>query len=154
MATLEKRVTGFQTAGIYPLDSNKFNTDAFAPARHVKELVVTHDNIKEKINAPADNQSSTEGRNFLDLQSSTSTIGRNPVNLLDTTSTSTSQFKPKISVQKISPVPTLVMSEQLRKGNTKNQHSEIFTSSSIQASFEIAKKKKQASFNIKEETNF
>ncbi|KAJ4430341.1 hypothetical protein ANN_22557 [Periplaneta americana] len=155
VATLEKGVKGFQSAGIFPLNPNKFSTEDFANTPAIElPVVINEDEEEENTVQPVDTQLSTSSTG---LQPSTSSTGLQPSTSkanLSTDHISSSSCTPMgtksnvglgigLRVKDISPVPCQSKPTQLGKRHAKKQHSEIVTSTPMKAVFEEAKRKKQ-----------
>lgn len=129
VATMEKCVSGFRTAGICPLDPDKFKEDDFAPSKHVREYAI------EGCSADADDSavSGAEAANSLP------DIGSNSLIDLQVSQPSTSKDN---SFLALAPIQKQVNKEIKRKP-PKKQNSKILTSTPIGKELEAAEEKKR-----------
>ena len=151
VATLEKGVTGFLTAGIHPLDPNKFEEDDFVAARQIDSTVCIQDDEEEQQNSsrstsdPLSVPESTDQNNAdLEMEPVPSTSGGNDKVSQPFCSRHT------VSVKEISPIPKPCSSKSGRRRVTRKQHSEIITSTPMKAYFEDINNKKAIKNAIEE----
>lgn len=151
-ATLEKGVSGFQSAGIYPLNPNKFNRDDFLEPQEIEVPVVIDEDIVDGLHHAADVQPSTTSDAKKREMPSQSAVPHPPsapkakqdtIQSISNSSTATGNTL-KVTVQDLSPVPSHSKSTHQGKRYSKKQHSEILTSTPMKAVFEEAKKKKES----------
>lgn len=123
VATMDKAISGFRSAGIYPLNPNKFNDNDFAPANVLQELVVDACPDADK------SDSDLSIRIEENVQ---------PINDNEAPSSSTNN-----SFFSIAPIPKRKKISQIKKNIRQKQHSEILTSTPIKNKLEESKRKRK-----------
>lgn len=137
VATMEKAVSGFRSAGIVPLDPNKFNEHDFAPANDLQELVV-------------DACSDTDNSNVIIASEQT----QSPENI-ETPEQTDSQQIPHTTTDKessaseansfflMAPIPKKNKTSRIKSKSRVKQHSQILTSTPIKHKLEEANEKRK-----------
>ncbi|XP_018318037.1 tigger transposable element-derived protein 6-like [Mycetomoellerius zeteki] len=134
VATMEKGISGFSSAGIWPLNPDKFNEDNFTPDNAGQELVLE---ALSEIFEPNENVDFNEGDNSADREtiafSAPNDSISDPLDSIPSASTS------KFTIADFAPVPS--RNAKIRYSHTKMQ-SEILTASPQKRKLEQAKEKK------------
>ena len=158
VATFEKAVNGFQSAGICPLNPNKFTIEDFSPVSRAElqlGLVITEQDEEESPVQFDDTQASTSveentgvSRQSKDPQPSTSKTNNDDTDRNPIAPCTPVGRKPGtglgVRAKDISPV-SLPCNSKINEGGrkTKKQHSEILTASPMKAVFEAKRKREK-----------
>lgn len=143
IATMEKAISGFRTAGIFPFNPDKFTENDFAAADHMRPLVVESVPDEETAEQASQNVPPESDRtSTIDVLPSTS--HKSPVNqgeavpLQQVPSTSSNSFF------SFAPIPKKKSNPKAAKRKSRNkQCSEILTSTPIKEQLEIAQEKRK-----------
>lgn len=149
VATMDKVISGFRSAGIFPLNPDKFNDNDFAPANELQQLVVDacpdadkSDSNSSTIIEPMRNEENNKTTQQIDLVSLSANKNSQPMNDNEEPSSSNNN-----SFFSIAPIPKRNKTSQIKKKIRQKQHSEILTSTPIKQKLKEANEKRK----IKEE---
>nr|CAD7432422.1 unnamed protein product [Timema monikensis] len=144
IATMEKAVSGFRSAGIFPLNPDKFNEEDFAPASKVRQFIVEASTesgtpISARVSDPELQPT------YIDQtrpQKDCRTDGHPYAQPVQDPVPSTSRTNLFFT---ISPIPETKIEKQVGLGRKlcRKQHSEILTSSPVKRKLEVAQEKKR-----------
>lgn len=130
IATLDKGISGFSSSGIYPLDTNKFSQDDFAPAQEYQTVILETDKKLHLSNVQ---------RNLLTAYE----VQPDNIQRRDMPSTSTGIYHESISLESLHPVPK-ANPPATQGRESRKRKSIILTDSPMKNELEETKKKQQA----------
>lgn len=143
VATMDKGISGFRAAGIFPYNPNKFTVEDFAPAEEFRELVLRaepeDDERKSDLASPQASTSKATPASVSSIIAATSepsTFSAIPESMNPTTSVSIPEPVPSCSfvkVSEIAPIPKRIIKHSTRK-TARKQQSEILTSTPMKTS--------------------
>lgn len=139
VATIEKAVSGFASTGIYPLDSNKFSEDDFAPAASLSQrpTIIIHNE-----DANVGEASEEESRHLQECENDVpqTSSARDSNSEIEVAGTSSSVVR----ITDLSPIPTRqpTKSRSSIKSQRNKQHSIILTSTPMKSILSEARDKK------------
>ncbi|KAJ4426850.1 hypothetical protein ANN_26649 [Periplaneta americana] len=152
VATMEKAVSGFRSAGIVLLNPEKFSAEDFAPAQEFRNLIVEEDQEVETTpsTSGSSNQTnaSTDGRLTSGFSPNSSHVVEKDPEGEPTPSTSS-----HVSVADIAPVPSHSVKDRVERAKHRKQHSEILTSTPVKKRLEEKNEKREAMLKKKEMMN-
>lgn len=146
VATMEKAVAGFRSAGIFPLNPDRFDEDDFAPANQVRAVRI--EGSPEPETTTVSSTPPLEDEHHSGNEAGPSTIvpdkqpDKQPVQESLSSSYATNTFVTHTSPlsKKTDARPT--STKPSRKTSRKKQHSEILTSTPVKLKLDEAKEKK------------
>ncbi|KAJ4445218.1 hypothetical protein ANN_07019 [Periplaneta americana] len=143
VATMEKAVSGFRSAGIVPLNPEKFSAEDFAPAQEFRNLIVEEDQEAETTPSTSGSSkqanASTDGRLTSGFSPNSSDVVEKDPEGEPTPSTSS-----HVSVADIAPVPSHSVKNRVERAKHRKQHSEILTSTPVKKRLEEKKGKERS----------
>lgn len=155
VANIEKAVSGFQVCGIFPLNSDKFTEDDFAPANNMNRFSLDRDVSFEPplIDQPTSPRTATQSSRIPPLPSPSpqpSTSKQSPAGHTTPPIQDSPHKHSYIPIALISPVP-VPKNKINRKYSRQKQHSEILTSTPLKENLVVKhNKKKEKSTKLQE----
>lgn len=132
VATMEKAASGFRSAGIFPLNPDKFQEHDFAPANEVKQIIVQGSMEPETPKQSVTNFDIPNASNRKDGGSRELDVHPNHDELMPSTSAGVTN-----SVLAFSLIPKDKREKQkVKKSGREKQHSEILTSTPVKQKLE------------------
>lgn len=159
VATIEKGVSGFKAAGIFPFNPEKFTEEDFAAAEEFRELVLDPEERERSFN-PAPPHTSSISVDALKAKPSTSADAQEPptptsLTVEESTPSTSKANLPSHSGVKISdlvPIPKKVVKAVTKRKTSTKQQSEIWTSTPMKATL-LEKEAKRNQKNEKQNKN-
>lgn len=157
VATMEKAVSGFRSAGIYPLNPDRFNEDDFAAANQIQPLMVEEGADNELVVNRENTSDENDTETAMVVQSAVPRPGRS---LTPDPQPSTSREGLQVTPEKVAPIESLdrsnnsffsfapIPKKKIQPKSTKRkcrdkQKSEILTATPLKEQLELAEEKRK-----------
>ncbi|CAI6357458.1 unnamed protein product [Macrosiphum euphorbiae] len=164
VATMDKGLSGFNSAGIFPLNTDKFTADDFAPAQELREVEKEftfeyleneldisenqlctwqgNENEQENFSLERELQAKEEDFNFRSLQDGSTSIHdtKGIVQINDLPSTSTGIYH--TSIEQLCPIPK-VNATSTKRSKSRKRKPIVLTDTPMKLELEQAKEKRE-----------
>lgn len=126
VATMEKGVSGFKAAGIFPLNPEKFSAEDFAAAEEFRELIIDADPEPDSVNPAPEATPSTSS-----VPDSGSGVGLPG---------DTQHGQLNVTISDVAPIPKFNFQNSNKARANRKEHSQILTSTPMKKGRKINKK--------------